>query len=386
MIKRIDTGSPWPISNNPTGKYFNTRPQSVVGNGEYPLWQVVRASTAAPAFFAPESITIAKMPRAKAVAGKFIDGGVSPFNNPALMAVMYSTMAGIAFPANRRGQAVCRVGRHGCRGSPRDARERRKRSTVGHPNMSTLLFSSQPQPLDHFVYGLCWVLTNGVRGDTNFAWFLPVPSHVDNDLADQLLKTGIVSPHFLAAALAVDLEVPVLSDRRRSLLRFVPDRFDFMPIPAGTHPATLPRDAGRDFLITAVLQAIDMAYPPADLPADGKPAVVSGMEIPHIASRHIAWPLDFGRPGAPSCSPEGERGKRVGSLRALRERSSKASSAGARVRSQGILLVVRSGVVMVIPVLVGEPTAPGAADRESDAVENPRDRPIDEQRLPNPST
>jgi predicted acylesterase/phospholipase RssA len=94
MTKRIDTGSPWPISNNPAGKYFNTRPKGVVGNGDYPLWQVVRASTAAPAFFVPESITIARMPGAKTVAGEFVDGGVSPFNNPALMAVMYATMAG----------------------------------------------------------------------------------------------------------------------------------------------------------------------------------------------------------------------------------------------------------------------------------------------------
>jgi patatin-like phospholipase/acyl hydrolase len=38
MTKRIDTGSPWPISNNPNGKYYNTRPKGVVDNGDYPLW------------------------------------------------------------------------------------------------------------------------------------------------------------------------------------------------------------------------------------------------------------------------------------------------------------------------------------------------------------
>ena len=74
MTKRIDTGSPWPISNNPAGQYFSTGPKGVVGNGDYPLWQVVRASTAAPAFFVPESITIARLPGAKAVAGEFVDG------------------------------------------------------------------------------------------------------------------------------------------------------------------------------------------------------------------------------------------------------------------------------------------------------------------------
>jgi len=94
LTKRIDTGSPWPISNNPNGKYFGTQPDGVVGNGDYPLWQVVRASTAAPAFFDPETITIARAPGSKAVTGEFVDGGVSPFNNPALVSVMYATMAG----------------------------------------------------------------------------------------------------------------------------------------------------------------------------------------------------------------------------------------------------------------------------------------------------
>jgi hypothetical protein len=42
---------------------------------------VVRASMAAPAFFDPESITIARVPGPKAVMGEFIDGGVSPVNN-----------------------------------------------------------------------------------------------------------------------------------------------------------------------------------------------------------------------------------------------------------------------------------------------------------------
>jgi uncharacterized protein len=94
MTKRIDTGSPWPISNNPRGQYFAARPNGVIGASDYPLWQVVRASTAAPAYFDPESITIARASGSKTVAGEFVDGGVSPFNNPALMAMMYATMDG----------------------------------------------------------------------------------------------------------------------------------------------------------------------------------------------------------------------------------------------------------------------------------------------------
>lgn len=94
VTKRLDTGSPWPISNNPRGKYFASREGGIIGNGDYPLWQVVRASTAAPAFFDPESIAIAGLPGHKPVRGDFIDGGASPFNNPALQAFMYATMEG----------------------------------------------------------------------------------------------------------------------------------------------------------------------------------------------------------------------------------------------------------------------------------------------------
>lgn len=94
VAKRLDTGSPWPISNNPRGKYFEAHREGVIGNREYPLWEVVRASTAAPAFFDPETITIIEKPGHRKVEGTFVDGGVSPFNNPALQALMYVTMEG----------------------------------------------------------------------------------------------------------------------------------------------------------------------------------------------------------------------------------------------------------------------------------------------------
>ena len=112
MTKRIDTGSPWPISNNPQGKYFNTRPKGVVGNSDYPLWQVVRASTAAPAFFDPERIVVARAPGAKAATGEFIDGGVSPFNNPALAALMYATMKGfrVSWPTGADNLLIVSIG------------------------------------------------------------------------------------------------------------------------------------------------------------------------------------------------------------------------------------------------------------------------------------
>ena len=96
MTKRLDTGSPWPLSNNPKGRYFGGSGDGKrIGNGDYPLWKVVRASTAAPAFFDPEEVTILQGDSSEeAVSGHFVDGGVSPFNNPSLQAVMFATLDG----------------------------------------------------------------------------------------------------------------------------------------------------------------------------------------------------------------------------------------------------------------------------------------------------
>ncbi|MFM7550942.1 MAG: hypothetical protein ACKO8I_19175, partial [Cyanobacteriota bacterium] len=59
VTKRFDTGKPWPIGNNPAARYFSAPPGStVIANRYYPLFQVVRASTAAPTFFEPEGIAI----------------------------------------------------------------------------------------------------------------------------------------------------------------------------------------------------------------------------------------------------------------------------------------------------------------------------------------
>jgi uncharacterized protein len=93
-IKRLDSGSPWPVSNNPRGQFFHSKPGGTIGNGDYLLWEAVRASTAAPNYFDPERITIAQLDGHPPIEGDFVDGGVSPFNNPALQAFMYATIGG----------------------------------------------------------------------------------------------------------------------------------------------------------------------------------------------------------------------------------------------------------------------------------------------------
>jgi uncharacterized protein len=114
VTKRLDSGSTWPISNNPRGKYYDPRPNSnVIANSAYPLWQIVRSSTAAPRFFDPEKIEISRGRSAETpVVGDFVDGGVSPFNNPALQAVMYATLDGyrIGWPTGADKLLVVSIG------------------------------------------------------------------------------------------------------------------------------------------------------------------------------------------------------------------------------------------------------------------------------------
>jgi uncharacterized protein len=94
MTKRLDTGSPWPLHNNPRGKYYEERPNSkAIANKHFLLSEIVRASTAAPHYFEPEKLCVAT-DEGKFVEGGFVDGGVSPFNNPSLQLLMLATLEG----------------------------------------------------------------------------------------------------------------------------------------------------------------------------------------------------------------------------------------------------------------------------------------------------
>jgi uncharacterized protein len=129
ITKRMDTGSPWIISNNPHAPYWEDGP-GYIGNKHYPLVNLVRASTAAPNFFDPELLPISKieavpaqplnafwlarasrvlMQRARLgkakkidpnVYGLFVDGGVTPHNNPSLALYHLATLTpfGINWP------------------------------------------------------------------------------------------------------------------------------------------------------------------------------------------------------------------------------------------------------------------------------------------------
>src|SRR2546423_12944580 len=88
VAKRVDTASLWIVANNPRAPYWDTpREGNFIGNRQYKLINLLRASTAAPTYFEPESIPILEK-----VQGLFIDGGVSPHNNPALALFMMTRL------------------------------------------------------------------------------------------------------------------------------------------------------------------------------------------------------------------------------------------------------------------------------------------------------
>ncbi len=94
VAKRLDTGGAWLVTNNPRGKFWDDPADgSYVGNHRFLLADLVRASTAAPYFFTPQQIHIAD----GAPPGLFVDGGLTPHNNPALALLLLATIPAYGF-------------------------------------------------------------------------------------------------------------------------------------------------------------------------------------------------------------------------------------------------------------------------------------------------
>ncbi|HXO41617.1 MAG TPA: patatin-like phospholipase family protein, partial [Thermoanaerobaculia bacterium] len=87
--RNVSTDSPWPVSSNPLAKYNQVGRQDC--NLQIPLWKLVRASTAAPIFFPPEILEWDPNDPAKTFV--FVDGGVTPYNNPAFLLFRMATLA-----------------------------------------------------------------------------------------------------------------------------------------------------------------------------------------------------------------------------------------------------------------------------------------------------
>lgn len=94
VMKRMDTGGTWIITNCPHAKFWDDPADgSYIGNKHFRLASLVRASTAAPYFFAPEEVSVmdGRPP------GVFLDGGLTPHNNPSLALLQVATIPAYGF-------------------------------------------------------------------------------------------------------------------------------------------------------------------------------------------------------------------------------------------------------------------------------------------------
>lgn len=107
VMRNATTGSPWPVTNNPKARYNNR--EEVGCNLDVPLWKLLRASTAAPTFYAPEAIRVGDE------EFLFVDGAITPYNNPALIAALTATLEPyqVGWPATPEELLVVSVGTGG---------------------------------------------------------------------------------------------------------------------------------------------------------------------------------------------------------------------------------------------------------------------------------
>jgi len=84
VVRNATTDSPWPLCNNPNALYND--PSRADNNLAIPLWQLVRASTAAPTYFPPEIVTLGSHDLV------FVDGAVTMYNNPAFQLFLMATL------------------------------------------------------------------------------------------------------------------------------------------------------------------------------------------------------------------------------------------------------------------------------------------------------
>jgi hypothetical protein len=108
VTRNVSTDSPWPISSNPFARY--NHPARKDCNLQIPLWQLVRASTAAPVFFPPE--VLQWDPKDASRTFLFEDGGLTPYNNPAFLIARMATQEayGLGWRAGENRLLVMSVG------------------------------------------------------------------------------------------------------------------------------------------------------------------------------------------------------------------------------------------------------------------------------------
>lgn len=210
VLKRMDTASAWVITNNPRSRFWeDPADRSYVGNRRYKLATLVRGSAAAPHYFDPEVLQIVE----NAEPGLFVDGALTPYNNPSLLLLLVTTLPqyGIKWAQGPDNLKIVSVGA----GRFRDfltVRESRRISAVG---LAIRSLTGMIAECDTLTLGLMqalgttptpWVI-NSESGTMN--GFLP-----DRPLFEQLRYDAILEPAWLDR-LGFKLDIKTLSRLRR---------------------------------------------------------------------------------------------------------------------------------------------------------------------------
>jgi hypothetical protein len=168
VTKRVDTGSPWILSNIPSQPYWNDPDDKThIGNRHFSLPSLVRASTAAPYYFRPELIPIVE----GSEEGVFVDGGLTPYNDPAIPLLMLATMKpfGLCWTLSRDQLLLVSVGTGAFRTKVDKHRLRRK--PAGKFALDTLMG----------LVGECQVATQTILQWVSYS---PMPWTINTEIGD----------------------------------------------------------------------------------------------------------------------------------------------------------------------------------------------------------
>jgi patatin-like phospholipase/acyl hydrolase len=175
VMRNATTDSPWPLSNNPSAKY-NRRRDGLACNLDLPLWQLVRASTAAPRYFPPEAIDAGGP-----APFLMVDGGVTVYNSPAFLAFLMATLEPyhLCWPAAKDEMLVVSIGTGASPKADRDLA----------PEDMTLIYNANSVP-SALIFAalneqdlLCRVFGDCLHGDV-----------LDLELGDMIGKRGPADP------------------------------------------------------------------------------------------------------------------------------------------------------------------------------------------------
>lgn len=110
VMRNANTDSTWLLGNNPAAK-FNDRNLDDC-NLDLLLWQLVRASTAAPSYFHPK---VLRFGRKNPYEFVFVDGALTGLNNPAFKAFQIATLPayGYQWPASEEQMFLLSIGTGG---------------------------------------------------------------------------------------------------------------------------------------------------------------------------------------------------------------------------------------------------------------------------------